>query len=159
MTRLQRLGQLGRLTSVKDLPSVRKLTTGNQDRHAFDRRWRDPAAGAPNFMNDNVNAMNTDAPTPWDSRAAFMDPPRSRTALEFRRIVPLVPSSSTVCGESRSQARVNDPANSASMARLPFSWSDRVPVPVKCGWVIAGAAPRSSRSQSSPVQRNQVSFA
>jgi hypothetical protein len=42
--------------------------------------------GAPNVMNYNVNAMNTGAPTPWDSRAAFMTlhgvgPPSNSVAL------------------------------------------------------------------------------
>jgi hypothetical protein len=44
------------------------------------------------------------------------------------------------------------------MARLPLSWSVRVPVPVKCGCEITGALDPSHAAQSLPVQRSQQSF-
>lgn len=48
----------------------------------------------------------------------------------------------------------NDFVNSSSIARLPFSPILRVPVPVKCGWVMTGV---SRFVQSLRVHSNQAS--
>ena len=50
----------------------------------------------------------------------------------------------------------NERRKSSSIACLPFSRMDLVPVPVKCGCVITGLA-AFEESQSSPLQRNQPS--
>src|SRR5678816_2899823 len=52
-------------------------------------------------------------------------------------------------------SHLNEFAKSASIAFLPFSWILRVPVPVKCGCVMAGTP---CGFQSVPVQQNQLFF-
>jgi len=50
-----------------------------------------------------------------------------------------------------------DCLNNSSIARLPLSRSVRVPVPVKCAWVMRGAVEPLAGVQADAVQRSHES--